>query len=484
MMLLHELVKNISFKGHSDNREIKSITYDSRKVKPGTLFVAISGMQDDGHEYIPQAIENGAVAVLSNGRSPKTREIPILQVQDPRIAMSHISAEFYGHPSKKMNIIGVTGTNGKTSITHILQHILKKSNINCGTLGTLGFHTPSGMISTGFTTPESVELQQMLSTLLMAGVRDVAMEISSHALNLHRVADVDVNIAVFSNLTPEHLDFHSDMESYFQSKLKLFTKLNNKNTAVINCDDPYAERIMEETSSNIFTYGMDNHADLYPVDIEYGLNGIQAQLQCGNIVVPVKSNLVGTYNLYNIMAATSVCLRMDIQPEIISQAMLQDLVIPGRLEAIPTNTKQGKIFIDYAHTPDAYEKIFSTISSLCSEETAIYTVFGCGGNRDNSKRSEMATIAEKYADFVIVTTDNPRTESLEAINSDIVSGFKGNNYEIILNRKDAIYRMMDQMDERSILLVLGKGVENFQEIGSEKIPYNDKDTIRSYKSAG
>ena len=483
-MILQKLVKNISFKGQADEREIKAITYDSRKVKPGTLFVAISGIQDDGHEYIPQAIENGAVAVLSNGRSPKTREIPILQVQDPRIAMSHISAQFYGHPSKKMNIIGVTGTNGKTSITHILQHILKKSNINCGTLGTLGFHTPSGMISTGFTTPESVELQQMLSTLLMAGVRDVVMEISSHALNLHRVADVDVNIAVFSNLTPEHLDFHSDMESYFQSKLKLFTKLNNKNTAVINCDDPYAERIMEETSSNIFTYGMDNHADLYPVDIEYGLNGIQAQLQCGNIVVPVKSNLVGTYNLYNIMAATSVCLRMDIQPEIISQAMLQDLVIPGRLEAIPTNAKQGKIFIDYAHTPDAYEKIFSTISSLCSEETAIYTVFGCGGNRDNSKRSEMATIAEKYADFVIVSTDNPRTESLEAINSDIVSGFKGNNYEIILNRKDAIYRMMDQMDERSILLVLGKGEENFQEIGSEKIPYNDKDTIRSYKSAG
>ena len=482
-MQLNELVKNISFKGQTDSREIKAITYDSRKVKPGTLFVAISGMKDDGHEYIPQAIENGAAAVLSNGRSPKTWEIPILQVQDPRMAMSHISAQFYGNPSTKMNIIGVTGTNGKTSITQIIHHILQQSNIHCGTLGTLGFHAPSGMISTGFTTPESIELQQMLNTLLLAGVTDVVMEISSHALNLHRVADVDTNIAVYSNLTPEHLDFHGDMESYFNSKLKLFTKLNKKNTAVINLDDPYAKRIIAETSANIITYGMEKHADLYPLKTECRLNGIQTKLQYGSNMISVKSNLVGLYNLYNIMAAIAVCLTMNIQPEIISQAMQQSMVIPGRLESISTNSP-GKIFIDYAHTPDAYEKLFSTISSLCSKEAVIYTVFGCGGNRDTHKRSEMAAIAEKYSDFVTVTTDNPRTESLEAINSDIVSGFKGNNYEIILDRKDAIYQMMDQMNDQSILLVLGKGMENYQEIGREKIPYNDKKIIEGYISAG
>ncbi len=479
MMLLQELVKNISFKGQSDNREIKAITYDSRKVKPGTLFVAISGMQDDGHEYIPQAIENGAVAVLSNGRSPITREIPILQVQNPRKAMSRIAAQFYGNPSKNMNIIGVTGTNGKTSITHIIHHILYSSNINCGTMGTLGFHTPSGMVSTGFTTPESVELQQMLNTLLMAGVKNVVMEISSHALNLHRVADVNINTAIFSNLTPEHLDFHGNMESYFKSKLKLFTKLNNDDDAVINIDDPYAEQIMEQTSANIMTYGMDKHADLYPIKSVFLLNGIQAQFQYGNIVISVNSNLVGEFNLYNIMAAIAVCLIMDIPPDIISQSMHKSLIIPGRLEAISTEAP-GNIFIDYAHTPDAYEKIFSTLSNLCPEETAIYTVFGCGGNRDATQRPVMAAIAEKYSDFVTVTTDNPRNESLENINTDIVSGFKNNNYEIILDRKNAIYRMMDKMDEQSILLVLGKGRENHQEIGREKIPYNDKETIESY----
>ena len=298
------------------------------------------------------------------------------------------------------------------------------------------------------------------------------MEISSHSLNLYRVEDVDVNVAVFSNLTPEHLDFLGDMESYYKSKLKLFTKLNTRNTAVINLDDPYAERILEETSANIITYRLDKPADLYPLETEYGLNGIQAQLKYGNTMIAVDTNLVGTYNMYNIMAAIAVCLTMDIQPEIISQAMQHSLVIPGRLEVISANTP-GKIFIAYAHTPDAYEKLFSTLSQLYSEETVIYTVFGCGGNRDSYNRSEMAAIAEKYSDFVIVTTDNPRTESVETINSDIVRGFKGNNYEIILDRKDAIFQMMDQMDNQSILLVLGKGMENYQEIGKEKIPYNE-----------
>ncbi len=481
-MQLQELVKNIQFKGTPDNREISSITYDSRKVKPGTLFIAISGIQTDGHEFIPQAIENGAVAILSNGRSPKTKVVPILQVKDPRLAMSQISAQFYGNPSKKMNIVGITGTNGKTSITHILHHILQSSCAACGTLGTLGFQTPSGMVSTGFTTPESVELQQMLQTLTMAGVDNLVMEISSHALDQHRVDDVDVDIAVFSNLTPEHLDFHGDMENYFNSKLQLFLGLSVDKTAVINLDDPYAERICSSVTAQIFTFGMNEKADLHPVQSEFSLQGTRAQLKFREHAITIDTALMGEYNLSNVMAASAAALSMGISIPEIESAIISIPPIPGRMERIPCDCP-GNVFVDYAHSPDAYEKLFSNLVKLMDNQVKIFTVFGCGGNRDTGKRVEMAKISEKYAEFSFVTMDNPRTELLEKINDDIIQGFSSDNYTVIPDRKNAIITAMNQMDENSILLVLGKGQENYQEIGLEKIPYSDIEIIKDFSNA-
>ena len=480
-MQLQELVKNIQFKGTPDNREISFITYDSRKVKPGTLFVAISGMQTDGHEFIPQAIENGAVAILSNGRSPKTKAVPILQVKDPRLAMSQISAQFYGNPSEKMNIVGITGTNGKTSITHILHHILQTSGAACGTLGTLGFQTPSGMVSTGFTTPESVELQQMLQTLILAGVDNLVMEISSHALDLHRVDDVEVDIAVFSNLSPEHLDFHGDMEKYFKSKLQLFQSLSKINTAVINLDDPYAQRICSATSAKIITFGMTKKADLHPVHTEFTLHGINANLQFGQKTISIDSSLIGEYNLSNIMAGAAAALSMGVSISQIENAVKNMSPIPGRMELISCDCP-GKVFVDYAHSPDAYEKLFSSLSSLTTGEVKLLTVFGCGGNRDSGKRSEMAKISEKYSAFSFITMDNPRNEDVENINADIIRGFSRDDFTVIPDRKEAITTALKRMDENSILLILGKGQENYQEIGSVKIPHSDIEVIKAYSN--
>ena len=481
-MQLKDIIKNISYNGYADKREIISIAYDSRKVKVGTLFVAIAGFNVDGHDYISQAVNNGASAILSNGRSPKGLNIPVIQVKNPRMALSEISAQFYGNPSQKMNIIGITGTNGKTSITHILSHIMNNAKIACGTMGTLGFKTPSGMTSTGFTTPESVEVQQMLQTLNIAGINNVVMEISSHALNLHRVNNVDINIAIFSNLTREHLDFHGNMENYFQSKPKLFKQLNRSNTAIININDPYSERISNETLAEVAKYGFDKKADLYPLEYTKTIDGLKAIINYGDKKINVRSNLIGDYNLLNIMAAITASLKLNIPIEIIEKSITTIPQIPGRLEQI--NCKcLGRIYIDYAHTPDAFKQLFSTINGLINSQNKIITIFGCGGNRDKEKRAEMAKISELYSSYTYITSDNPRTEPIEKINHDIIQGFSKSNFKIIYDRKQAIESAMQNADNNTIILILGKGREKYQEINNIKHPHSDVEIIENYNNA-
>ena len=478
-MTLQDLVKNISYKGKADDREISAITYDSRKVKPGTLFVAISGIQADGHDYIPQAIENGAVAIISNGRSPETATVPVIQVKDPRSALSHISADFYQNPSDSMFVIGITGTNGKTSITHILYHIFQAAGLSCGTLGTLGFRTPSGMLSMGFTTPESVEVHQMLQTLHTAGVENVVMEISSHALELHRVDNVDVDVAVFTNLTPEHLDFHKNMENYFKTKLRLFEGLSSNKLTVLNLDDAYGKQMGQHISSKITTYGFDKRAKLHPINYSLNLDKTTALLSFGKIKFEICCPLIGSYNLSNILAAVAVGLERGIAPRIIQSALSSLPLVPGRMEHIEADSR-GKVFIDYAHTPDAYKNLFNSINELAGDKKSISVVFGCGGDRDISKRSEMAALAEQFAEEVFVTTDNPRTENPGDIVSQILAGFQKDNHQVISDRKEAIHTAMEAMNDNSILLVLGKGRENYQMIGKEKIKYSDVETIKSF----
>ncbi len=478
-MKLTDLIDNIQFKGNPDNRQILNITYDSRKVRAGTLFVAIKGINSDGHDYILEAVRNGAVAILSNGRSLHGLEVPVIQVRNPRESMSQIAANFYHHPSRSMTIVGVTGTNGKTTVTQLMKAILTEHGIPCGTLGTLGFTTPTGMHSTGFTTPESVEIQQILNTLKTGGIEHLIMEISSHALALHRVDDVDVDVAVFTNLTPEHLDFHNDMEQYFQAKRKLFQRLAAGKTAILNLDDPVSEKIRLSTRAKVLTYGYGAEADLHPVDWRATLDGIRADLDFLGLKIEIDSRLIGDFNLQNIMAAVAAAAALDIPVGIIENAIRKVNTIPGRLETVNLQVP-GKVIVDYAHTPDAYEKVISLVRNLSSKDKKIITLFGCGGDRDQSKRPIMAGIAERLSDFVYVTSDNPRTEELDKIFKQIISGFKGHDYRLVRDRAEAINTAMRKMDENTILLILGKGRDDYELVGHEKRPHSDIKTAERF----
>ncbi len=478
-MKLSKLINGLNFNGTPDDCDIKSIIHDSRKVREGSLFIAIKGFETDGHDYILDAIKNGASAIVSNGRSLDNLPIPVVKVNNPRECMSQISANFYEHPSRELNIIGVTGTNGKTSITQLIFEVFNKSGLTTGSLGTLGFATPSGMSTTGFTTPESVEVQHLLKMMKCGGVENAVMEISSHALEMNRVDDVDVNIAVFSNLSQDHLDFHGDMENYYLAKLKLFKRLPNSSTAVINIDNSYGRRICEVIDCNVITYGVHPNADLCAYDYKLTLKSTAINLMWNGQSFEINSNLIGHYNLENILAVIATSLVSGISVEQIKSAINSQINIPGRMEKYECLGK-GLVFVDYAHTPDAYSQIFKTIKNLSSKNSKIITVFGCGGKRDKEKRPLMGKIAGEYSNKVFITSDNPRNEKVEDICAQISSGFFKENYEIELNREKAIISAINLMDENSILLVLGKGRDDYEEIGNEKLPHSDIGIIKSH----
>jgi len=477
-MKLNHIIKDLKFTGNVDEREISGIAHDSRKVIAGTLFVAIKGQNSDGYEFIPNAIEKGATAIIANGRSTDVTNIPVLHVSDTRKAMSHVAANFYDHPSENMTIVGITGTNGKTSTCQLIAHLIQKNGSPCGTLGTLGFSTPTGIISTGFTTPESVEVQQLLNFLNAGGIDHAVMEISSHALEMHRVDDVHIDVAVYTQLSQDHLDYHENMENYFQAKLKLFTQLDSSKTSIINMDDEYGAKIIESVKSNVITYGFNKDAAVHPLSYELSLEGTNAHISVNGSEIEISSPLVGKFNLYNILASIATAHALKISHLGIAKALESFDKVSGRMEVVPTNSP-GTVIIDYAHTPDAYENILSTIKAL-SNEKKIFTLFGCGGNRDQSKRGLMATIAEKYSDHVFVTSDNPRNEKLNDIISQICHGFSKSNYSIIHDRDEAIREAMRRMYKDSVLLVLGKGHDDYEEINGQKHSHSDSKIISEF----
>ena len=402
--------------------DITSIHYRAQEVRPGGLFVAIKGMKADGHDFIDQARERGAAAVVIQDHL-KTG-LPTVTVPNTRRALSAISARFYDFPASQLTLVGISGTNGKTTTTWILEQILKAAGHETGVIGTINWRYKDQVHDTPVTTPESLDLQRMLSTMARAGVTHVVMEVSSHALDLDRVRDCHFNVAVFTNLTQDHLDYHKTLSAYWACKKKFYTRQlarGNKNgRAVINIDDPRGARLAPVLSPPAITTGRNAHAQITVTTLSEDLSGIKGVLDLNGAACPFSSPLTGAFNVENILSASGGAHALGISPHIICQGIENCHAVPGRLERIPDPAGGRFIFVDYAHTPDALESILKTLKQRTPQR--LITVFGCGGDRDRSKRPIMGGIAGRYSDISLVTSDNPRSESPEAIIDDILTG--------------------------------------------------------------
>ncbi len=483
-MKLNELltgIENFRIKGDAE-LEIKSVQNNSKKVKPGSLFIAVKGYDFDGHQFVEEAIQNGAIAVmldisadLKSIRLPKG--MTVILTDHTRVALAKVACNFYKNPSKYFKLIGVTGTKGKTTTTYMIKSILEKAGYKVGLIGTIANYIGEDQISESTrTTPESLELQQLFYKMAVAKVDYVVMEVSSQSLKLHRVDGTHFDMAVFTNFSKDHISLkeHADMDDYFHSKLKLF-QMTPKGFA--NSDDFKCERLMYQAKNCDFkTYSVDNGSNLIAKDITITNSSVDFKVKLGQKNERVKVNIPGRYSVYNSLAAISIAISIGIDAEKIKEGLLE-IVIPGRNELVP-NEKELTIMIDYAHTAESLENLLNSVKAYT--QGRIICVFGCGGDRDKTKRPEMGEVAGRLADFSIVTTDNPRTEEPEEIIADIEKGItktKG-NYKIIVDRKEAIKEAIDMANKRDIVILAGKGHETYQEINGIKNEFDERKIVK------
>ena len=462
---------------HADpDQEITGICYDSRQVRPGNLFVAISGFAVDGHKFISMAYEKGASVVLCE-QAPACGDYVLLA--DTRWALALVSANWFGHPADKMTMIGVTGTNGKTTSTYLLKHILEKTaGAKVGLVGTIQNMIGDEIIHTERTTPESFELQALFCRMLDAGCTHVIMEVSSHALVLHRVGAVRFQAGLFTNLTQDHLDFHKTMEEYRKAKSLLFSVCDK---GVINADDPAAEKMLEEAKCPILTYSAGkNPAALTANNISLEASHVAFEASCGGETVEMELGIPGAFSVYNALGVTGLALSLGLSLPQIADAMTTAEGVKGRAEVVPTPGKDYTILIDYSHTPDSLENILRTAREFTKGR--VVAVFGCGGDRDPIKRPIMGRIGAELADFVVVTSDNPRTEDPMKIIDQILAGVqeKTTAYMVIENRRQAIRWAMDNALPGDVIILAGKGHETYQEIGHEKFHLDEREEVAAH----
>ena len=467
----------VHFEG-SENEEIQGIAYSSKNVQPDFLFAALKGVKKDGFEFVEEALINGAAAVLSERPRPENFEKSWVQASDAREALALCSANFYSRPSQKMKVIGITGTKGKTTITYLLEEILKKSHFLPGVIGTISYRGPNMNISAGRTTPEAPDLQKMLREMLDQGVTHCLIEVSSHALDLKRVLGIGFDIVVFVNLSGDHLDYHRSMEKYFEAKKKLFFLNDKKRMAVVNSDDSWGKKLIPQLSMGTITYGLEPSALIRGENFKLTKGGIELSVKypAGNLTV--SSPLPGKPNLYNILASIAVTLTLGTPVSAIKEGIAALKGVPGRFEKID-NSLGLQIFVDYAHTDDALRNLLETVRGLNAKR--ILLVFGAGGDRDRTKRARMGKIAGTLADWTIITSDNPRSEDPLAIISDIEKGIKKTgtkNYEILPDRKKAIEHALSLGKKGDYILVAGKGHEDYQIIKDKILHFDDAEVIR------
>jgi UDP-N-acetylmuramoyl-L-alanyl-D-glutamate--2,6-diaminopimelate ligase len=466
---------------HNAHCEILSISCDSRRVEPDGLFVALRGYKADGADFIPSAIHQGAKVIAASRESCQrfaehSNAVCYLPVDDPQTFLRQVAKKFYGDPSRKIKVIGVTGTNGKTTLTYLLESVLTYLGKACGVVGTINRRLGNRIWPTDNTTPGFLDNQKFLSELVQNQADYCAMEVSSHGLDQGRVDLIDFSSAIFTNLTGDHLDYHKTFENYFQAKAKLFTGLSPQASAIINIDDAYGQRLCSMTKASIVTYGL-NKGDVHAEAVSLKISGSQLRVVTPQGAIALQTALVGRHNIYNILAAIGACLSQNIKLENIVPGIERFKNVPGRLERVDYG-QPFSIFIDYAHTQDALENVLLAIKQTTASR--IILVFGCGGDRDKTKRPLMGAVADQLADWSIVTSDNPRSEDPQEIIDQILPGFKRRHYEVVVNREEAIKAALAKAIPGDVVLIAGKGHETYQIFKDQSIHFDERELIQKY----
>ena len=486
-MRLHQILNNVpvlQVVDFSEPVEIEKLTLDSREAAENTVFFAVKGYKVDGHKFIPQAVSKGISAVVLEDDDPeinnllKSNNVVKILVKDSRKALAKISSTFFNNPSAKLNLIGVTGTKGKTTTSYYVKNIFDSAGRTSGLIGTNKNLVGTNEIPSKLTTPESLVINEMLAQMVKESCTECVMEVSSHALYLSRVSELDFNIGVFTNITSDHLDFHYTFKNYLDAKKIFFDNLSSDATVLYNLDDTHYDYLLSNCKAEKFSYSIGKASDLSIKNVEYNLDGTRFELEFQGKTHYVETKLIGIFNAYNSAAAIGAAVKSDVSIEDAIEGVFSTPQVPGRFEVLSKGHK--KVIIDYSHTADSLKQALEAIKHITNGEREIFTVFGCGGDRDKTKRPVMGSIAEELSNYVIVTSDNPRSEDPYSIIGEIEVGFNGKDYKIIEDRESAIKEAIEISGKSAVILIAGKGHENYQEINGKRSFFSDKETAEKY----